>query len=443
WKEAAATDGLLKSLPMAGKVIKRSGPDSIGVFTYVLSNGATVLVKPTDFKNDEVVFTGFSAGGTSVYPDSQFMSASNAAQLIASNGVADLDPVALSRVLTGKSAQAGPFIQEHYDGIQGGASPADLETALQLLYLEFTAPRKDTVVFNGIINRVKASMIGRSNNPDAVFADSVSAILGMHHFRRLPLTEARIDQVNLDEAYRIYKERFANAGTFTFIFTGSIDTSKFIPLMEQYIGSLPGHAATSSWKDLGIHMPEGKVSSTVYKGNDNKATVNLIISGKYTYNEVNNMDLSALGAILQYRITERIREAESGAYSPRAGVNFNKLPDARYAFSIQITCAPANVEKLIAATREEITKLKTEGPSADDLAKFTAETSRSEELQLRNNGFWLQYISGHLQNQDPMSSILHFNERLKAENIERLKKAANVYFNDTNFIRLVHMPEQK
>ncbi|PUZ23932.1 insulinase family protein [Chitinophaga costaii] len=443
WKEAASGDGLLKTLPMAGKVIKRSGPDSIGVFSYTLSNGATVLVKPTDYKNDEIIFTGFSAGGTSLYPDSLFMSASNAAGVIASNGLGDLDPVALSKVLTGKSAQASPFIQERYDGIQGSASPADLETALQLLYLEFTAPRKDTVIFNGMISRSKASLIGRSNNPDAVFSDSASAILGMHHYRRMPVTEARIEQINQDAAYRIYKERFANAGTFTFIFAGNIDTSKLIPLVEQYIGALPGHAATSSWQDLGIHIPEGKLSTTVFKGDDNKANVNLIYSGPYTYNENNNMDLSALGSILQYRITERIREAEGGAYSPRAGVSFNKLPQSRYAFTIQITCAPANVEKLVTATQEEIAKLKANGPSTDDLTKFTAETSRSVELQLRSNGFWMQYISSHLQNGDPMSSILRFNDRLKSVTVDRLKQAANLYFNDANFIRLVHMPEKK
>ncbi|PUZ25791.1 peptidase M16 [Chitinophaga parva] len=443
WQEAATGQSLLETMPVAGHILQRSGPDSLGVYTCVLSNGIKVLVKPTDYKNDQVMISAFSAGGTSVYPDPLFMSASNAAQLVAANGLGNMDPVALSKLLTGKNAMMQPFIQERYQGFQGGASPADLETALQLLYLEVTAPRKDTNIFNGLISRAKASLAGRGNNPDAVFADTAAAIMGMHHYRRQPLTEARLEEVKLDEAYRVYKESFANAGLLTFVLVGNIDTARLYPLLEQYVASLPGHAGTSDWKDLGIHIPEGKVNATVYKGNDNKAVVNLVFSGTYAYNADNNMQLTALGSILQFRITERIRETEGGAYSPRAGVTYNKLPEGRYAFSVQITCAPANVEKLIAATKEEMDKLKTNGPSEDDVAKFVAETRRSQELQLRDNGFWMQYLVGRLQNGDPMNAVLHFDERLAMVTRASVQQTAAKYFTNENEVRLVHLPEAK
>jgi zinc protease len=150
-----------------------------------------------------------------------------------------------------------------------------------------------------------------------------------------------------------------------------------------------------------------------------------------------------LGTILQYKITERIRETEGGAYSPRAGVSYGKLPEARYAFSIQITCAPGSVDKLVAATSDEIEKLKKTGPSADDINKFVAEQSRSVELQLHSNGFWQQYLTSHLQNNEPMNSILHFNDRLKTVSVESVKASAVQYLTGENYIKLVLMPEQK
>ena len=443
WKDNVNTDVLLKNLPVAGKVIKRTAADSIGVFTLELSNGVKVFLKPTDFKNDQILFSAFSAGGTSLYPNQQFRSASAASQVIAANGIGEFNPVSLSKMLTGKSVQVQPYIQELYEGMSGGSSPADFETAMQLLYLYFTVPRKDTMIFSNIISRGKAGFEGRNNSPEAVFRDSVAVIMGMHNYRRMPITAASLDSINQDEALKIYKERFANAADFTFMFVGSIDTAKLIPLIERYIGSLPASTAKEQYRDLGLHTPDGKVSYTMQKGNDNKAVVNLTYSGKYTYNDANNMQLSALGTILQYKITERIRETEGGAYSPRAGVSYSKLPDARYAFSIQITCAPGSVDKLIAATADEVEKLKKVGPSAEDINKFTAEQTRTMELQLHSNGFWQQYISSHLQYNESMNSILHYNDRLKAVSAESVKKAADQYLTGENYIKLVLMPEQQ
>lgn len=441
WKDETTDEGIMKNMPVAGKITARSYNDSIQVTTYTLSNGVKVLVKPTTFKNDQVLFMGYSEGGSSVYDNKDYLNAANAAGLISANGVGHLDPVALSKQLTGKSMQVQPYIQERYQGFSGGATPADLETAMQLMYMYFTAPRIDTSIFKGIVSRSKTSIEGKSNNPEAVFADTVGYVMGSRNFRRQAITPDRLDSLDLNRMLQIYQERFANAGAFTFVFTGSIDTTTLLPLLEKYIGSLPtGKAETA--RNLGIHMPEGKVEQTVYRGTNNKAIVDLFYGGEYEYNSNNNMQLSALGNVLQYRITERIREAEGGAYSPRAGVSYSKLPESRYSFSVQITCAPANVEKLVAATNEEINKLKTQGPSADDIQKFLAEQRRSIELQMQDNQFWLQYLVSHSQLSDGLNGILHMEERLQAVTPASVQKAAQQYFDGKNYTRLVLMPEK-
>jgi zinc protease len=441
WKDEGSQQTLLSTLPVAGKVIKREKMDSIAMTIYTLNNGVKVWTKATDFRNEEITFTAFSEGGTSLYGDEVFLSATNAVQLMVANGVSTFTPVQLSKMLTGRSVQVQPYIQERYEGISGGATPKDLETALQLTYLYFTAPRKDTAIFHNIISSSKAAIANRHNNPEAMFADTVNLVLGQYHYRRQPITVSRMDSIDLDKAYNIYKERFANAGDFTFVFTGNIDTATFIPLIERYLGSLPAAANREQAKGAGIPMPEGKISKTVYKGKDNKATIRLYYSGKYQFNEANNTQLSALGTILQYRMTSRIRELEGGAYSPQAGVSYNKKPQSRYTFSIQITCASGNVEKLITAVQEEIEKIKTDGPTADEIGKFMAERTRAAETQISTNAYWRGYIVYALQNDEPVNGVLHPNALLNTITIQSIQQAARQYIDPDNYIRLILMPE--
>ncbi len=441
WKDEVNQQGLLSTLPAPGKVIKREKIDSVGMTILTLSNGVKVWMKPTDFRNEEITFTAFSEGGTSQYNDDLFLNAANAVQLVAANGVSTFSPVELGKMLTGKSVQVQPYIQERYEGINGAATPKDLETALQLTWLYFTSPRKDTVIFNNIISSSKASIANKHNNPEAVFADTVNLVLGQYHYRRQPVTVNRMDSINLDKAYGIYKERFANAGDFTFVFTGNIDTATFIPLIERYLGSLPSTANKEGAKDPGISIPEGKISKTVYKGKDNKATIRIFYSGKYQFNEANNTQLSALGAILQFRMIDRIRELEGGAYSPQAGVSYGKKPQSRYTFSVQITCAPGNVEKLITAVEEEIARIKAEGPTADEISKFVAERTRAAETQVRSNAYWKGYVVYALQNDEPVNGVLHPNALLNTVTIPSVQQTARQYIDNNNYIRLVLMPE--
>ena len=441
WKDDTSSQRLLSVQPAAGKVVSREKIDSVGATIYTLSNGVKVCVKPTTFKNDEIIFSAFSEGGTSLYPDSLFLQAAAAPWLIPGNGVGAFGPVELGKMLAGKAAQVQPYIQDMYEGLNGAATVKDLETALQLTYLYFTKPRIDAMLFANNIMGSKAMMQNRGNNPETVFGDTVNLVMSGYHYRRQPATVAKLDSLNLDKVYAIYKERFANAGDFMFVFTGAIDTTTFIPLIERYLGSLPSTGQKEVWKDPGIYVPQGRISKTVYKGKDNKAQVKLHYSGDYAFKVANNTQLAALGSVLQYRVTERIRELEGGAYSPRAGVNYIKRPRSRYMISIEFTCAPQNTEKLIEAVNNEISKIKTAGASQDDVDKFKAETVRVRDTQLQTNAMWQGWLTYVLQNKEPYTGVLYLKERLKAVTPLSVQQAARQFIDDRNYIRLVLMPE--
>jgi zinc protease len=431
---------LLKAEPVAGKIIKQQYDAKLNITTLTLSNGIKVLLKPTDFKNDEILFSGSSAGGTSLYSDADFQSAS-AANMITSFGVGNYNNAELSKYLSGKQFSVRTSIGERAQGVSGGSTIKDLESALQMLYAYITEPRKDSVLFQSILSRSKASLANRQNDPARVFGDTVAAVLGNYNVRRTAPSLEKLEQINLDKAFNIYKERFADASGFTFVFTGSIDTVAIKPLLEKYIASLPSLHKNQQAKDLHINMPVGKITKTVYKGTEPKATVNLVFSGLFDYNFENELKMDALKESIQIRLTERLREDESGVYSPGVRASTGKYPQARFSLNISFGCAPQNVEKLIASALNEIDKIKNEGPLQVNLDKFKVENQRSIELQLKSNGFWLGYISGQLQNKEPLDQVTRYSEAVNKISTADVKEIAGKYLSGKNFIRLVLMPQ--
>ena len=434
---------LLAKKPVAGKVVAENKLGSIGVVEWTLSNGVKVKLKPTDFKNDEVNFNAFSPGGTSLYSDADFESAARASSLINNSGVADYNSVQLSKYLTGKKVRVSPYISERNEGIIGSATPKDLEIALQLVYLYFTQPRKDVNVYNGLLSQEKASLSNRSNDPTSVFSDTISAVLGNYSIRRTGPSIEKYDKINLDRAFEIYKDRFADASDFTFTFVGSFDNEKLKPMIEQYLGALPSTKRIESAKDLGIHIPAGKIQKQVLKGQEQKSTVRLVFSGVYQYNKTENDLLDALSGVLNIKLIERLREDESGVYGVGSRASYSKYPENRYSFSISFGCAPENVEKLISSALDEIKKIRDNGATQVDVDKVVAEDRRVTEVQLKENGFWLGYLNGQFQNDEKPEQILSYQEDLKKLTPEALKVAANKYLSGDNFVRLVLYPEKK
>jgi len=433
---------LLSAKLSGGKVISESKIPEIGVTEFKLSNGVKVVLKPTDFKNDEISFSAFSAGGSSLYSDADFQSALYATAIIRNGGLGEFNSVQLPKLLSGKKVSVSPYIMERFEGISGSTSPKDIETALQLTYLYFTQPRKDAETFKGLIAQQKGGLANRGNDPNSVFADSVAAILGNYNVRRTGPSVEKINQVSLDRAFEIYKDRFADASDFTFVFVGSFNPTELRPLLEKYLGSLPSSNRKETAKDLGIQIPAGKIDKKIYKGQEPKASVRLVFSGDYTWSEKHNNQLNALAEVLTIKLIERLREDEGGVYGVGARASYTKFPKGRYSFSISFGCAPENVEKLISSTLDEINKIRVNGALAGDIEKFIAEETRTTETQLKDNGFWLGYLSSQLQNEDEPKQVLSYLESLKELSPEALKATVQYRLNPDNFIRMVLLPEK-
>lgn len=434
---------LLEKEPTPGKITSVEANKGLETATLLLSNGVKVILKATTFKNDQILFNGYHFGGTSLASDEDFTSANLAAGIIGSSGIADFSEIQLEKMLSGKNLSVSPYIRELSEGISGNASPKDFEAALQLVYLYFTQPRKDPDIWQSNMSQTKSILANRSLDPTSVFQDTVSATLSSHNFRRMIATTDRLDKASLDKAYSFYKQRFADANGFTFVIVGSFDLNKIQPLLEKYLGGLPSSVENENYKDLGIHPPAGQLTKEVYKGIGDKSTVQLVYTGDYDYNEANNLQMDALEEILNIKLIERLREKEGGVYAPGVRASFTKLPSGHYSIGIYFGCAPANVEKLIAATKEETDKILKNGPEAVDIQKFVAEETRSTEVQLKENNFWESYLISTSQNQQDPDAILHHIDDLKNVTVESVKAIANKYMSGQNMIKLILLPEKK
>jgi zinc protease len=438
-----SSDPLLAKIPEGSKVAKQDTDEAIGATTLTLGNGLKVTLKPTDYRNDQILINGYAFGGTSLASDDDFTSANLASPIIGSSGIAQFNQGMLDKKLAGKNLSISPYISEFAQGISGNTSPADFETALQLIYLYFTQPRKDKDIWDANIDQTRSVLSNRGLDPGSVYQDTVSAILSNYNFRGMVTTVPRLNAATLDKAYDFYKKRFADASAFTFTLVGNFDVETVKPYLEHYLGGLPSTNSKETYKNMFIQPPAGVISKTVNKGVGDKSTVQLVFSGDYDYNDVNNIQVDALEEVLNIKLIERLREQESGVYAPGVRASYRKTPGGRYTFTISFGCAPENVDKLINATMEEIGKIKQTGALPADIQKFVAEEARSTQQQLKQNVFWAGYLASTSQNGENPDQILKHVNSLEQITPQSTKDAANKYLSGKNLIKLILMPEKK
>lgn len=442
YEDKVTAVALMETTPKAGTITKESKIEKLGVTELTLSNGVRVVLKPTDFKDDEILMSAYSHGGHSLYGDADYYTASFTSEIMSRSGVKDLSAIDLRKVLAGKNANVSAFISELREGLSGIATPKDLETMLQLTYLKFTAPRKSEQDFQAFINQYNGILPNLLASPQNYFSDQVARILTQDHLRSgaIPTVE-NLQQISLDRAYEIYQDRFADASDFTFVFVGNFDVEQIKPMLQTYLGSLPATNREESFRDVGKRAPKGVVTKELVKGTDQKSTVMISFRNEAKYSKANSYHLAALSDVLKIRLTEKLREEIGGVYGTSVSAGASRIPTQNYTLSISFTCAPENVDKLVAATFEEIEKLQKSGALQADLDKVKEGDRRSIETSMRENRSWLSLLeSAYYYGEQPtaMNERLAMVEKLSSKDIS---KAAKNYLKKNNYIKVVMNPE--
>ncbi len=435
---------LLAVPPVATKVAKRTDDTKFGFTELTFGNGVHMILKSTDFKNDEIVLSAYSPGGTSLYPDADIMSATLASTIITQSGLGDYDFTGLQKKLSGNTAKLSPYISDLREGVNGNCSPKDLETMLQLNYLYFTKTRKDESAFNAYISRIKNMIKPMRANPQVIFQDTLSKIVSLNNPRVIAIpSEAQINQVSLDRSISIFKDRFADASDFTYIMAGNFKIDEVIPLLEKYIGGLPSIKRKETWKDVTPGFPKGLLVVDVPKNSEPQSSVAMVWKGEFKWNEKDRQGFSMLMNILAIKCRESMREDQGGVYGVSVNGSASKLPKPMYTIQSTWGCNPENITKLSQTILDEMGKIKKDGPAEIDLNKVKETLIRDRETRLKENGFWLTSIQNHFLFGDKLLSLEEYKTFISSFTGAEIKAIANKYLNTNSYVQVALTPAPK
>jgi zinc protease len=428
--------------PTPAAIVQRSSEPELGLTEWRFANGARVLVKPTDFKADQVLFAAFSPGGDSLASDQDYVSAVTAATIVDESGLDGFDAVQLRKKLAGRAVEVTPYIGDLFEGFNGKARPEDLEVLLQLVNLYFTSPRRDEQAFQAYRQRVLTAVRNREASPETVFQDRVQELFSQGHFRRRPWSPALVEEMKLDSALRVYDQRFREAGDFTFLFVGKVEPEELEPLVASYLGSLPGGGQPESWRDEGIRPPGGVVQSTVRKGLEPKSRVEILFHGDYPWSLENRLRFDALGQVLDIELREAVREEAGGSYDVGAGAQLDHFPTERFVLFIGFGCAPEEVDKLTGIVLDKVRQLASRGPAEVDVSKVREGFRRRYQTDIKTNEYWLDTLQFLLMNGQPLAVALDYQGWVEALSAESLRALAAGAIRLDEYLRVVLLPEK-
>ncbi len=442
FEDDVSSEPLMAKPPVAGTIVAEHTYEEVGVTHWKLSNGIDVYVKPTDFKNDEVIFTSFRNGGHSLVSDDAFGSAVYADGLIEESGIANFSIIQLEKMMAGQVVSVSPYINEITEGVNGNASPKDMETAMQLIHLSFTSPRRDEAAFSSLQAKIASSVENRLARPETRYRDQLTKLLTQDHPRKRPPTKEAIDKIDLDTALNFYKSRFENADGFTFSFVGNLELESFKSLVTTYLASLPGKPAEWKFNDIGVYPPKGKITEVVKAGKEPKSQVAMISSASKEWSASASDELKVAIDVLNLMLREKLREEMSGVYSVYAYSQIDRDPHGKYTFGIMFSCDPDRAEELIAAANAQVDDLRINGPSQKNLDKIKEIMRRSRETDLKENRFWLNGITRCVRYGTPINELVVSEAWIDGVNAEMVKRVSETYLSRENQLTVIMQPEE-
>jgi len=424
------------------KITKRSENKTLGITEITLANGAKVVLKPNNWKNDEILFLGISPGGISLCDDKDILTARVTSDLVNTSGLGAFDDISLQKKLSGNTASLHSFIANENEGVRGDVSPKDFETLLQLNYLTFTAPRIDIESYKTYIGRKITDLTFQKSNPKAIFSDTLFKILYNNNKRYTLMNDTNdFHKVEMGKALVFDKQRFANAADFTFMFVGNFKVDFILPSIQKWIGNLPSTQVTEKPKYLQPEFPKGQLNVTIKKGIEQQATAFTQYTSPLVWDRKELLTLDYLIEILNLKLRESMREDQGRVYGVRARQVVQKNPKPVCAVKIQFGCAPESVDTLFLTIKGEMQQLIDKGPETIDVEKIREQKIRSLETSFKKNNYWLTVMETQYSEDFTIETYEESLARIKEITAEDIKKAASKYFNTTDVLKAVLLPE--
>ncbi len=397
--DKVSNEPLIKEAPKGGKIVSQKENALFGATELTLSNGIKVYVKKTDFKADEIRMQGFSMGGSTLFDPKDKLDYTFISSVVDAGGAGNFSNVELTKLLAGKKVSVGAGVGSTAAGVSGSCSPKDFETMMQLTYLYITQPRKDEEAFASFKNRMKAQLESAESNPMSAFSDTLSYELYGQDPRYLNVKAAMMDELDYDRMLELYKQAYANAADFTYIFVGNADLDAIKPYIEQYLGALPSKNVKESAlnKDGLRKMAEQGIKETIFAKEQQTpmATVGIIVNGDCTYNQKNNVLASVFNQALTMVYTEEIREKEGGTYGVSTYCSTDPYQN-KVALQIVYQTDPAKFEHLNGIILAQLDKVAANGPTEEQMQKIKEYMLKKHADNQKENSYWMNQMEDYL-----------------------------------------------
>lgn len=435
---------LVTSALKGSKVLESSTNEKLGITTITLSNNIKIVLKPTTFKNDEILMNGFGLGGSSLFEDDKAFAASQISRVADVSGLGNFSKIDLDKKLTGKVVSLNPFVESLRQGVRGSASPKDFETLLQLTYLHFNKARRDQQAFEAFKSQMINQFKFMRSNPQMVFYDTLYKLATQNSPRLTVIpSEGQLNALNAEEIYSMYDKLFTSAKDYTFTFVGNIDMETMLPLMEKYLGSLPVAGEAKQWIDRDPEFPAGITDAEVQAGTEPKSSVAILMENPFEWTNQNRVEMSILMKILSIKLRENMREEQGGVYGVGARLNDEQYPKPNYTLMVTWGTNPDLVDTLTKAVFYEMNQIKLEGPTAEDMAKARETAIRERETNEKENRYWNNLIDFALFNKMDLKTQEEFNAEIQAVTPDMIKAGANKYFTTDHYLRVVLNPAEQ
>lgn len=440
YAEQVIDEPLVTSPPTPGKITKEEKDAALDATVWTLQNGMKVILKNTDFKDDEIRMTGSSVGGYSQYAIQDPVNSKLMNAVMKLGGVGNFSATDLPKVLAGKTASASPGISLITQNFNGSSSIRDFETMLQLVYLYFTAPRKDNDAFQSYLQRMETQLRNQEAEPMVAFSDSITAALYGDNPLAVRIRVADLKQLDYDRIMEMYKQQFSNPGSFVFTFVGNIDEEKVRPVVEQYLASLPGQAVKGEFIRVPMNFKEGETNNIFKREMQNpKASVFNTFTGKVERNMKNQILMSMFDQILDIVYTEKVREEEGGTYGVSSAGAISRYPEGQTILQIMFDTDPEKMAHLNEIIYNVLKEIAANGPRETDFTKVKEYMNKSYNESLKENGYWLNVLdTRYFYGEDTYTKYI---ETVNAVTPEEIKEFAANLINQGNKKTIVMMPK--
>lgn len=439
--EEQVNDELLTEQPQAGTIVSEQ-PWKHGFTLMTLSNGMKVYVRQTKFSANTVQMTMKAEGGISVYGDEDIPNFSLISSGISESGVGQWDAATLRKKLTGKSVRVQTAVGSTAQSITGGASVKDVETMMQLAYLYFTSPRRDSLAFEGLKNRTHSFLTNRNASPRVDYNDSISAILYDHHPRMEPMSQERLDRVDYDRILTIYKEKFSNAADFETIIIGNMSLDELRPLICRYLASLPSAGVkTAVVNKANVPQITKHSSTTVFRKKmaTPLANVSIYHSADVPFSAKNDLIIDFLKRVLSIAYTDSVREEKGGTYGVSVDFSLTSDEQPNAILKVSYNADPSRYEELNPIVDQQLRIIAEQGPQQSSMNKVREYLLKQYEQMAVTNDYW-NYVVWH-ELEDRADFDAGYCDMVKQMTADDVKRMAQHFLNKGQRVEVTMLSE--